>query len=91
MIKVLWNQAALDELASIWIQDNPKIINSALLAFLELLKTTDPEEIGESRRRLSERFYIGEQLCFLFTIEFRERERVAVIRHVWKDQRSNRS
>lgn len=83
MTKLLWEEVALQELSNLWIKHNPAEINVVIKDLQTQLEKIEPEQIGESRNRLSERIYIVEPLCFLFNIEFHDRERVVVVQHVW--------
>jgi plasmid stabilization system protein ParE len=83
MSKILWSNAALHDLSMIWIRSQPSEINGAARAFEELVNTMEPHEIGESRRRLSERLCFVDPLRILFNVEFQNRERIVVVRHIW--------
>lgn len=83
MTKLLWEEVALKELSALWMKHNPDLMNLAIKVLQNQLEEIEPEQIGESRNRLGERICIVEPLCFFFNIEFHNRERVAVVQHVW--------
>ncbi|MFT3878119.1 MAG: hypothetical protein QM703_00485 [Gemmatales bacterium] len=82
MYKVLWEEDALEELSKLWLKLKPIEINAAIKV-IERQLSQGAEQAGESRSRASERILIVEPLCLYFSIEYRDRERTAVIQHVW--------
>ena len=82
MYQLLWEQVALDELAQLWLVLNPGEINTAIREIERLLKA-GAEHVGESRTRSSERILIVEPFCLYFNIEYHDRQRTAVIQHIW--------
>ena len=64
-------------------------INAAIKK-IERKLSQGAEQAGESRSQASERILIVEPLCLYFTIEYRDRERTAVIQHVWSIYKTGR-
>jgi hypothetical protein len=81
-MKLKWTEVALNELTNEWIRQVPSAINAAIKRFESDLQQLPPETIGESRSRLFERVAIYHPLSFMFTIEFEDRELVAMVQHL---------
>ena len=85
MFQLLWEQVALDELAQLWLnldQLERTAVNFAIEE-IEILLKERADSAGESRARPSERVLIHQPLGLFFNIEYRDRQRTAVIQHVW--------
>jgi hypothetical protein len=82
MYKLFWEADALAELSKLWLKLKPSEINTAIRE-IERKLSQGAEQAGESRSRATERILIVEPLCLYFTIEYRDRQRTAVVQHVW--------
>jgi len=89
MYKVFWEEDALEELSKLWLKLRPMEINAAI-KMIEQQLSQGAEQAGESRSRASERILFVEPLCIYFTIEYRDRQRTAVIQHVWPIYKNSR-
>ncbi len=89
MYRVEWLEAALEELAALWVRADPEsrgLITAATRAIDEELKSR-PEERGESRAE-GERVFFSSPLGVAFEVE-RNRSVVRIF-HVWDIRRRSR-